>query len=127
MKNAFKISLIFILLFSCNSVDDTNQLKNSCSVDNPIEDLDWLKNEIDEREQNIRDDSKYCYIRQALYKNQTVFIYGDCNPLINKVVPVYNCNGEFIGIIGSRNQDIPFEVLTEGQIIWKTSDFACSF
>ena len=127
MKVAYRILLLFLLLFSCNSDDDTNQLKNSCSVDNPIEDLAWLGNEIDEREQNITSDSKYCYISQSLYENQTVFIYRDCNPLINKVVPVYNCEGELIGIIGSREQDIPFDVLLEGEIIWKTNDFACEF
>jgi len=124
MKNIYRILVVFLIALSCDS-DDDNQFKNSCAVDNPVEDLEWLKAEIERRNQNINDDSKYCYISHFIYNNQSIFIYGDCDPRVDKIILVYNCSGESIGFIGDGN--FPMETLTEGNIIWKTNNFVCSF
>ena len=125
MKIIFKLLVVCALVFSCNTIDDMIEIKAFCSVENPTEDLTWLKNEIEEREQNITEFSKYLYIHQSTHNGATIIIYADCCPNCNSVYPVYNCEGAFIGIIGNREQDIPFDVLSEGQIIWKTNDFEC--
>lgn len=123
MRAAYNVLIIAILLFSCDSND--NQLNFFCSVDNPIEDLDWLKNEIDEREQNITDDSKYLYISQSSHDGESVIIYADCCPTCNSVYVVFNCVGENIGFIGDGN--FTSETLSSGEVIWKTDKNLCSF
>ena len=60
MKIGYKFLIVCLIALSCNSDDD--QLIPFCSEDNPVVDLAWLKAEIEQREQNITDDSKYCYI-----------------------------------------------------------------
>jgi len=125
VKVVYKVLIICFIILSCDSDDSANQFKNSCSVDNPVEDLAWLKSEIERRNQNINDASKYCYIAQSLSKDQSIFIYGDCDPRVDKVAPVYNCSGENIGFVGDVN--FSFEAITIGKIIWKTDDFICEF
>ena len=126
MKTVYNILMVCLLFINCDNANDLN-IGTFCSVENPIEELAWLKNEIDDREQNITESSKYLYIMQSTHSGETIIIYGNCDPLINSVYPVYNCNGEFIGIIGQRIGDIPFEVLSAGQTIWNINDFACDF
>jgi len=129
MKEVYKILIVCFLFLSCNNSDDNrnDNIKSFCSTENPTEDLIWLKSEIEEREQNSNQFSKYLYIMQSIYNEETIIIYGDCCPTCNSVYTVYNCNGEFIGIIGNRSEDFPTEVLSEGQIIWKTEDYVCAF
>jgi len=123
MKKVCKILIVCLIFFSCSSNDD--QLKNICSVNDPIVDLVWLKTKIEQREENITEFSKYQYISQSIHKGESVIIDANCDPLANSVFVVFNCKGENIGFIGDEN--FPFEVLTNGQVIWKTDDSVCSF
>lgn len=125
MKNLLRFLSICLLVLSCNSDDDGSRFRNFCSVNNPTVDLVWLKTEIEQREQNIDTSSKYCYISQALYQGQAIIIYGDCNPEIDKVMFIYDCNGDIIGTLGDTS--FPFEILKTHKIIWKTNDFVCEF
>ncbi len=124
MKTAYKILVVCFLMTSCDSTDH-DRFKAFCTVDNPVEDLVWLKTEIEEREQNITEFSKYQYISQSIYKGESVIIDANCDPFSNSVFIVFNCKGENIGFIGDEN--FPFEVLTNGQVIWKTEGSVCSF
>ena len=45
-----------------------------CGDQNPIQYLEWLKEAIDE----IRND-EYSYYSTALYEDERVFFYGNCN------------------------------------------------
>ena len=85
-------------------------------------DLEWLKREVDRRNQNLTEDMKYCYILQAEFKTATVFRYEDCNPAISKFVITLNCAGERID---SNENGISLEDLKNRRVIWKTNDFAC--
>jgi len=125
MKFAYRILSIFFIVLSCNSDDD--QLIPFCSVDNPVEDLAWLKADIEEREQNINENSKYYYIVQLIYKEESIIIYANCDPLIDSILPIFNCEGENIGYVGDENFSFGFDFLNKGQIIWKTNNFACEF
>ncbi len=95
----------------------------TCSFDNAVEDLDWLRFEINQRELNPTEDMKYCYIAQAEIQNEPVFLYWDCNPIINKVILVYDCVGSIIGYLG--NDNIKFEDLENMKIIWQPDNFVC--
>lgn len=125
MKILCRILSICFLVLSCNSDNAAVQSKNFCSADDPIEDLDWLRAEVAERTENMDASSKYYYISQAITREGTVFIYGNCDPVANTVLPVFNCSGENIGFIGDGN--FTDEALTSAKIIWKPEDFACQF
>lgn len=113
------IMMVLFFIISCSNDDD---IIPACGVNNPLEDLAWLKAEIDLRNENPTEDMKYCYIVQAKLNNQDVFIYEDCNPLVDKAFFILNCEGNTI-----NTQDNPnaFDQLKNKIIIWKRNDFAC--
>lgn len=123
MKKNLIVLLFSTALLSCSS-DDLPVIA-ACGVDNPIQDLSWLKEEVAQRRENISPDAQYCYIVQAETDTQTIFIFEDCNPLIDKVVPIYDCTGTSIGLLGDENYGI--DSITEREIIYRPSDFKCTF
>lgn len=120
MKNYFLLLILVVAVNSCSDNDD--DIISACDVNNPTKDLQWLKAEIDRRNENPTDDKKYCYIVQAQLNGQDVFIYEDCNPLINKAIFILNCEG-----VGINTEDNPmaFDQVVNKIIIWKGSNFAC--
>ena len=89
MKN-YLFLLIVLVTLSCK---DKVQPSSICDVKNPIEDLPWLKAEIDRREKSTSDIEFYFFIEQGEYNNQTVFLYNNCCPMCNTIIPVYDCSG----------------------------------
>ena len=122
MKKFLILLVISLLSFSCNNDDDN---KRFCNVDNPTEDLQWLKTEISNRVENESEDDKYFYIMQVSHNNKDIFVYGNCHPLINSVSPIFNCKGEHLGNL--YDDDFPGEILSIGKVIWKTDNFECDF
>jgi len=39
---------------------------------------------------------KYRWIGLREYKNVVAFIYQDCNPVLDKEIPLLNCDGEIL-------------------------------
>ena len=111
---------LFVIFSSCSDNDD--EITNSCGITNPLVELEWLRTEIDKRKEEVTEDSKYCYILQAIHKGKTIFLYQDCNPFINKVIPILDCEGNSLGFLGG---DILSIDITNSTIIYKPSDFAC--
>ena len=107
-----------LLVFSCEK-DILSD--NTCNVDNPVEQLDWLKSKIQIIEQSNPDWTKYYLISMAKYNGETVFIESNCNPLAISVFPVLNCSGELLGVLG----EIPLESLSDRNVIWKSVNSAC--
>lgn len=122
MKSLIYLSLCLLLSVSCSNDDANKKTELICSVKNPIEDLDWLKSEIESLKNK---GGKYESIIQNMYKNQIIFIFNNCNPAINSVIPVKDCNGKNIGVIGENQENIPFDILQNGKIIWKPEGFKC--
>ena len=121
MKNPVHYLQIMILIaltvvFSCKKESD-----NTCNVANPVEDLTWLKNAIEDIKAQP-DAGVYSIISMANYNGETVFLMGYCNPLANYVIPVINCSGNRIGIIGEISQDS----LIDMQVIWKSENSLCN-
>ncbi|MEK6151749.1 hypothetical protein WIW50_00725 [Flavobacteriaceae bacterium 3-367] len=109
-------------IICCSDDDDSKDERSACGVANILEDLDWLRDEIADREQSTSPDIQYCYITKATWNGQTVFLYEDCNPLINKVVPVLDCEGTSLGAVGvavDRNE------LSDFCTVWSPDNFAC--
>ncbi len=121
MKNIISIGLIF-LFASCSNDDDGLAIIPACGVSNPIIELAWLKTETENRAANQTEFSQYDYITQGEFNGDTVFLYKNCNPLANSVVPVLNCEGTMIGIL---SLEIPPEEILEETLIWKNQDSSC--
>ncbi|MCL6295784.1 hypothetical protein [Jejuia spongiicola] len=114
-------ALIFFIVLSCNNNDDG--ISNTCNVANPVEDFAWLKEKVLDIEQSTQVDE--FYISQAIYEGETVFIVGNCCANCNSVLPVYNCEGERINILGCSEEFINFNILNRDTVIWNSKNFIC--
>lgn len=127
MKKIVFILILSFFIFGCNDDEESNT-KSACGVENPVLDLTWLKNEIEQRENDQIEETidwQYHYIMQVAFEKQDVFIYGNCDPLLNSVSPVYNCSGEALGFIGDEN--FPTDLFSTANIIWKGQGNQCNF
>ncbi len=95
----------------------------TCSFNDPVKDLDWLRFEVEKRMANINGLTKYCYITQANLDGKPVFLYWDCNPAINKVIPIFDCLGNNLGNLG---YEINLEDLKNQTIVWQPEEFVCN-
>jgi hypothetical protein len=100
------------MLFSCEKESNSNS-----KVSNPAEEIVWLKEAIDDIKQD-----EYAYYAMANYKGDTVFYYGNCNPVINYVSVIQNCKGEKLGYTSEL-----YDKLTDIKIIWKHANSKCNF
>jgi len=108
------ILLGLFALISCSKTD--KQPNNTCGVVNPIAELNWLNEAIQEIE-----DDKYAYYSTAKLKGSTVFFYDNCNPLINYASILVDCEGKRIGLKNTYLSD-----LTDVSILWKHNDSLCN-
>lgn len=109
-------SLLIVPILSCENDDDGSE-KLECNVENPITDLDWLKEVIAE----VKEDP-YAYYNMATYEGKTVFYYGNCDPAINYVSYLLNCKGNRLGFTNDYQSS-----LEDIAVIWKPEDSVCNF
>jgi len=110
------ILLIVLLAFSCKEKVHPSP---TCNVKNPTEELAWLKAEIDRREKSHSDMEVYFYIEQGEYNDQTVFLYNNCCPMCNTIIPVYDC-------LGTKLFDLsPGIEIKNIKVIWKPDGNPC--
>lgn len=127
--NKIRFKKIAILVFfggvlgiSCTDSDDDSEA--TCGFGNPLMDLAWLGEEVLRREavlqseENPSEDMNYCFIAKAMLNGKTVIVYGDCNPVINKIIPILDCNGKILN-------GADFNALEKMEIIWKPPIFLC--
>lgn len=115
MKTLFSGSLILfvvslILVWSCTKDDD-----KVCDVNNPSEELQWLKEELEAYEDDV-----YSYYMQGEYKGSPVFYYQNCNPAINYDAIVRSCDGEGLGSYVFLESFI-----SNSKLIWKSEGNVC--
>jgi hypothetical protein len=117
MKNSKSILLILVLtlIFSCQKDDSVSVA--GCGVENPTEDLPWLKEMIESwNSDSLR---PYMYVQQGTYLGQTVFLPGSCCPFCDFFFPVYNCKGETITLENGQQ-------VTNLKTIWKPLNSECT-
>ncbi len=115
------LTLCFLFFLSCTKDD----VQKACYNEDPVEELEWLSSQISELEAGSL--SEYQYIKQAEYKGELVFVFGNCCPFCGSVFSVYNCSGEKIGHLGNREEDIDFSKLENVTLIWKPNNSQCNF
>ncbi|MEP3207727.1 MAG: hypothetical protein ABJN95_00970 [Maribacter sp.] len=119
MRILFALTVV-ILTFGCSDNDD--EFDSSCGVVNPTRQLEWLKAEINDLQSNQSDISKYFYVSQALYNSETVFLFNNCCPFCNTVVPIYNCAGTQLGTL---NNEISEGDILNNKIVYQPDNFQC--
>jgi hypothetical protein len=119
--------LVFSLLIVCLGCDlteaslDSERLPAECGGNNPVENLPWLKAEIEAyRTPSMLYD---VFVYTATYRGITVFFTSICCPACNVSPPIVrNCQGESLGMIGI---DLLQSNLRDQKIIWKTENQIC--
>ncbi len=118
-----KLTLILsFLLLGCTTDDDAN-----CSFNDPVTNLPWLEQKINEIEETSGDLLQFQYVLQAVYQKnpiqrEIVFVFGNCCPVCSTVVPVYNCNGMLLGVLGL---DVDSSAVFDYKVIWSPENFEC--
>lgn len=111
MKALLKFAIIIVFLISCKSDDSLP----SCSFENPIEDLAWLKQKI----KNLNSTNETIF-NQATYDNKVIFIESSCCTTCNFVSLVYDCTGKQFAIVGEGG--ISSNDITDSKVIWKSDN-----
>ena len=98
------LSLLLLSDFSCET-ETTEEIEPLvCGVENPLEDLQWLKEIRDEI--TMRMSIAGAQIIQYTYHSEPVFWVNDCYNCPDVLISVYNCQGDVIcefGGIDGRN------------------------
>ncbi|QMU31000.1 hypothetical protein [Adhaeribacter radiodurans] len=116
--------VISLMAFSCEK-EEPECGTSACGVTEPLQNLPWLKAEVESLEKNSSDISEYLYIVQANYKGETVFFTGTCCPYCNTAPPtVFNCKGQELFTLGQNaKQD---NSIKNKKVIWKGPNYACT-
>lgn len=93
MKKILIISSLFLII-SCSK-------NNSCDVNNPLSDLEWMEQMVD----NFKQDEIRQRIQHFVFENEDVYLVEDCMDICADALTIaYNCEGtsvcEFGGIDG---------------------------
>jgi hypothetical protein len=97
MKNLVIVLAVFVLILSCEKND------NTCNCDNPLEDLQWLK----DLKSSLTNCSCQTSIIQGTYKNETVFFVSPTGSECfgNLTYVLRDCNGDTVKVFGPTFSD----------------------
>ena len=115
----FLVAILATTLWSCNN-EFTTPL--DCIDSSQVENTSWFKEYIAQFEE--RNDG-YWYLQVGSYNFQTVYLPGNCCPYCSTVPAVLNCQGEQIGVLGTRDGQIDPDEIKDVQVIWRSPDFKC--
>lgn len=117
MKTLF---LLFSIVFLTSCPSDL-EYEKTCEVNNPLEDLVWLKQIKTSFEQSASVTKKK--IVQYQYNNETVFLIDVCFDCADNLISIYNCEGniicEFGGIAGLNTCPSFDSEATNKIILWE--------
>ena len=104
------ITLIIVMGGNSACKKSSSQL---CGGNNPDKNLPWLKKEIEDLSS-----SPFCSsISRSTYKNQTVFILSNCDPNVDSIPFIFDCNGNKLNLTTEEYRNLNFTGSIE--LIWK--------
>jgi len=97
MKFKLMIATLCLIVFVATGCDKSKATSMPCNVDNPLTDLPWLKEKVDEINLIIQNGNPLSVsIYQCVYGNgKTGFLVDEGN-----IKSFYNCEGEILCIMG---------------------------
>ncbi|UZD22668.1 hypothetical protein PBT90_04445 [Algoriphagus halophytocola] len=113
------LPVLFLSTALCFSCKDDEDPATACGVADPVEELAWLKAIKENAESSPR--PEYTYITQATFEGETVFYSGNCDPLANWALVLYDCGGNQI------EEEYTFEDLEDAVTIWQPEESVCAF
>jgi hypothetical protein len=113
MRKTLVLFVCSVLLFSCNENEDPI----GCGVENPVEDLAWIREAIEFSQSSAL--AGFAYLIQGTYRGETVFIVASCCPFCNLIEVAQNCRGEVIS-------DASVNDVMDQKVIWKPENSACN-
>ncbi|WP_139189590.1 MULTISPECIES: hypothetical protein [Rhodonellum] len=115
MRKTILLLVMGLVLLSCRNEEE--KPISACGVSNPASELPWLATKLAEMESgSLRE---LFYVAQTELNGQTLFIFGNCCAVCNSIIPVYNCEGEVLGLLGAQDGIYGFELLSDSRIISK--------
>ena len=115
-KTLFPFLLLVLAFVSCKETEDPIM---ACGVADPIENLPWLNEKIEEIKAG--DFSDETTVNMATYQGQTIFFAQLCCALCLSESPVfYDCQGEIV------EGDRIILNLEDRQTIWKSKNSKCN-
>lgn len=123
MKRTAILLLAFAMSFSACSEDEVAPLQ-ACDTQNVLMDLPWLAELIEEQEQSFVGQN-YSFIATGKFNQRRVFILQNCCPNCASIFPIYTCEGDVLGTLGSGG--IEFDSIDNYEVIWKSSENSCAF
>ena len=119
LKKIVLILFASLLLTAC--IKNLESYENSCSANEPLNELVWLNNIKTIFEQST--DASKKQIIQYTYKNETVFMIDACYNCPDNLLTLYSCSGEkiceFGGIAGVNTCPNFNEEATNKIILWE--------
>jgi len=110
-------AILFCLFFSFGC--DENDGPSVCGVQNPVEDIAWLKQLVEDSATESL--SEYAYIKQGKYKGEQVFYWGSCCPNCNWALVLRDCSGNAI------EGEYTLDDIEDQKVIWQPENSLCSF
>jgi hypothetical protein len=120
MKTSFlKYTLIFFaIILMATSCKKDNQTITTCTIDNPLETIQWLKETKEAFELSMSPSAKR--ITQYFYQGECVFLIDGCVGCNDNLTTLYNAEKEVIcefGGIAGVNTCPDFETEVTGEVI----------
>ena len=116
MRSLLYLTLCLASLIVAGCEHDSTS--TSCSVKDPVTQLPWLANMIEDIETSQDDVNIY----QAEYNSKTIFLFFTCCLTCNTMIPIYDCSGKKILEISGTHPD---EIKNQ-HLIWKLPTSACN-
>ncbi|MGI4021268.1 MAG: hypothetical protein ACRYFA_07160 [Janthinobacterium lividum] len=111
MKKLLLALLLLCLFCTCKK----DPYANICGGKNPIENLPWLKAEIDTLQK-----SNYQYIiKRGIYQNKTIFSESIICALCNSIILYYDCDGNEIHLTSEQYNYLLNNSFPNAETIWK--------
>lgn len=116
-------ALFLILIFLAISCNDDDKPNVTCDVENPTENIDWLREELENGGYKNPSTHSDSFVIRATYNGQTVFYISICCPVCDVAPPVVRtCSGESLGHLGS---DVDQSDLKNSVLVWRTENGVC--
>ena len=117
-KSFYSLLTLFITVIACQDSDD-----GPCNVSEPISELQWIKEALEDIENDTTLLKTYASIKQGKYGKKKVFLIDNCCPnCLFTPFPVYDCDGIIVGHLGD---DIEYKDIVDWQTLYTPNNYEC--